>query len=208
MRTTVDLDEDLMAFRTGRDARADENRRYRDGLRALLEREARRRLRALEGKIPDLLPCGDAGHEAGSGRHLCLALLLCWASDCSSFGDTLGRGGHRFRASAGRGRARLGWAFLGSGTPTAKTSDRRMGSYEEVLSFISDVDWLAGDRLGRCRDHHQRPDIRGRGVVIRSRGRRGCWRARRGVRCECRNIVTRDSPAAREVNRSTEFRNV
>ena len=59
------------------------------GLRALLEREARRRLRALKGRFQTWLPCGDAGYEAGSGRHLCLALFLCWASDCSSFGHTL-----------------------------------------------------------------------------------------------------------------------
>ncbi len=54
MRTTVDLDEALV-----RSALAETHARTKTeviemGLRALLEREARRRLRALEGKIPDL----------------------------------------------------------------------------------------------------------------------------------------------------------
>ena len=143
-----------------------------------------------KGTFQTWLPCGDAGHEAGSGRHLCLALLFCWARDCSSFGDTLGGGGHRSRASAGRRRARLGWAVLGSGTPTAKTSDRRTRSLRGGSLFHKATSTgSSGDRLGRCRDHHQQPDIRGRRVVIRWRGRHGCWRVRCGVRYEFRAIL-------------------
>ena len=143
-----------------------------------------------KGRFQIWLPRGDADHEAGSGRHVRLALLFCWARDCSSFGDTLGRRGHRSRASTGCRRARLGWAVLGSRTPTAKTSDSRTCSLRRGSLFHKATSTGSqGDRLGRCRDHCQRPDIGGRGVVIRWRGRHGCWRVRRGVRCEVGQVV-------------------
>jgi Arc/MetJ family transcription regulator len=54
MRTTVDLDEDLMRSALDETQARTKTEVIEMGLRALLEREARRRLRALEGKIPDL----------------------------------------------------------------------------------------------------------------------------------------------------------
>ena len=54
MRTTLDLDEELVAKAleaTGAHSKAEV---VEMGLRLLLEREARRRLKALHGKIPDL----------------------------------------------------------------------------------------------------------------------------------------------------------
>ncbi|HJX64671.1 MAG TPA: type II toxin-antitoxin system VapB family antitoxin [Polyangia bacterium] len=54
MRTTVDLDEDLMRSALDETHARTKTDVIEMGLRALLEREARRRLRALEGKIPDL----------------------------------------------------------------------------------------------------------------------------------------------------------
>ncbi len=54
MRTTLDLDENLLN-RAMTETRAKTKTAVIEmGLRALLEREARRRLRALEGKLPGL----------------------------------------------------------------------------------------------------------------------------------------------------------
>jgi Arc/MetJ family transcription regulator len=54
MRTTVDLDEDLVRSALSETHARTKTEVIEMGLRALLEREARRRLRALEGRLPDL----------------------------------------------------------------------------------------------------------------------------------------------------------
>ena len=54
MRTTLDLDETLVRRALQETGARTKTEVLEMGLRALLEREARRRLRALEGKLPDL----------------------------------------------------------------------------------------------------------------------------------------------------------
>lgn len=54
MRTTLDLDENLVRSALSQTRARTKTEVIEMGLRALLEREARRRLRALEGKMPDL----------------------------------------------------------------------------------------------------------------------------------------------------------
>jgi Arc/MetJ family transcription regulator len=54
MRTTVDLDEELVRSALSETHARTKTEVIEMGLRALLEREARRRLRAMEGKLPDL----------------------------------------------------------------------------------------------------------------------------------------------------------
>jgi len=56
MRTTLDLDEDLLRRALKETGARTKTELLEMGLRALLEREARRRLRALEGKLPGLAP--------------------------------------------------------------------------------------------------------------------------------------------------------
>jgi Arc/MetJ family transcription regulator len=54
MRTTLDLDDALMRRALKETGARTKTEVLEMGLRALLDREARRRLRALEGKLPDL----------------------------------------------------------------------------------------------------------------------------------------------------------
>ncbi len=55
MRTTLDLDESLVRRAMSETRSRTKTEVIEMGLRALLEREARRRLRALEGKLPGLV---------------------------------------------------------------------------------------------------------------------------------------------------------
>jgi len=54
MRTTLDLDDALMRRALKETGARTKTEVLEMGLRALLDREARRRLRAMEGKLPDL----------------------------------------------------------------------------------------------------------------------------------------------------------
>jgi Arc/MetJ family transcription regulator len=56
MRTTLDLDDVLVQRALKETGARTKTEVLEMGLRALLEREARRRLRALEGKLPGLSP--------------------------------------------------------------------------------------------------------------------------------------------------------
>lgn len=54
MRTTVNLDDELVARAQELTGTIEKGALVRDGLRALIEREAARRLARLEGTVPDL----------------------------------------------------------------------------------------------------------------------------------------------------------
>ncbi len=56
MRTTLDLDETLVNEALKQTGAASKTEVIEMGLRALLDREARKRLKALFGKVPDLEP--------------------------------------------------------------------------------------------------------------------------------------------------------
>ncbi|MGA9525943.1 MAG: type II toxin-antitoxin system VapB family antitoxin [Myxococcaceae bacterium] len=56
MRTTLDLDEDLINEALKQTGASSKTEVIEMGLRALLDREARKRLKALFGKVPDLEP--------------------------------------------------------------------------------------------------------------------------------------------------------
>lgn len=56
MRTTLNLDERLLQQALRETGAHSKTEVIELGLRALLEREARRRLKALQGKLPDLAP--------------------------------------------------------------------------------------------------------------------------------------------------------
>jgi Arc/MetJ family transcription regulator len=56
MRTTLDLDEDLVRQALQATGAKTKTEVIELGLRSLLEREARRQLKALYGKVPDLSP--------------------------------------------------------------------------------------------------------------------------------------------------------
>jgi Arc/MetJ family transcription regulator len=56
MRTTLDLDDELVQQALEATGAKSKTEVIELGLRSLLEREARRRLGALYGKVPDLVP--------------------------------------------------------------------------------------------------------------------------------------------------------
>ncbi len=56
MRTTLDLDEDLINEALKQTGASSKTEVIEMGLRELLDREARKRLKALFGKAPDLEP--------------------------------------------------------------------------------------------------------------------------------------------------------
>jgi len=56
MRTTLDLDEELVRQALQATGAKSKTEVIELGLRSLLEREARRRLKALYGKVPDISP--------------------------------------------------------------------------------------------------------------------------------------------------------
>jgi Arc/MetJ family transcription regulator len=56
MRTTLDLDDELVQQALAATGAKSKTEVIELGLRSLLEREARRRLHALHGKVPDLVP--------------------------------------------------------------------------------------------------------------------------------------------------------
>lgn len=56
MRTTINLDDDLMAEAERLTGEDEKTSLVREGLRALIERESARRLAALGGAMPDLEP--------------------------------------------------------------------------------------------------------------------------------------------------------